>query len=114
MKSNKSLHFFLILSVMLIVSMTLFSPLPGNIKLIIRIALLAGFFILWRWFTKKEFAVLKHLAFALMALNLAFLIVSIFTTKFWHLDPETSQGFALAKLSDAVVISLVLILSFII
>jgi membrane protease YdiL (CAAX protease family) len=72
------------------------------------------FFTLWRWFHKKDFKDLKNLAFAFMVLNLAFLIVSVFTTKFWGLDAETAKGFALAKLSDSVIVSAVLILSFII
>lgn len=55
--------------VMLVVSMTLFSPIQGNIKLIIRIILLVIFFALWRWFDKKAIQDLKDLAFAFMALK---------------------------------------------
>jgi membrane protease YdiL (CAAX protease family) len=91
----------------------LFSPIPANIKLIIRIILLSLFFALWRWFSRKELADFKNLAFAFMVLNLAFLIVSFFTTEFWHLKTDTSQGFALIKLSDSFIISIVLICSFI-
>jgi membrane protease YdiL (CAAX protease family) len=114
MKTNKIITFLLVFSVMLVVCMTLFSPIPGNIKLIIRIILLVIFFTSWRWFHKKDLTDLKNLAFAFMVLNLAFLIVSPFTTAFWNLKSDTSQGFALAKLSDSVIISAVLILSFII
>jgi len=114
MKPNKLSTFLLAFLVMLVVCMTLFSPIPGNIKLIIRIILIAIFFASWRLFHIKEFKDLKDLSFAFLVLNLAFLIVSPFTTEFWHLKPDTSQGFALSKLSDAVIISAVLILSFII
>jgi membrane protease YdiL (CAAX protease family) len=114
MKTNKATTFLLVFMVMLVVSMTLFSPIPGNIKLIIRIILLAIFFASWRWFHKKEFTDLKNLAFAFMVLNLAFLVVTPFTTEFWHLKGDTSKGFALSKLSDSLIISGVLILSFII
>jgi membrane protease YdiL (CAAX protease family) len=98
---------------MLAVCMTLFSPIPGNIKLLIRIIFLGIFFSSWRWFHKKDLQILKNLAFAFMVLNLAFLIVSVFTPEFWHLDTETAKGFSLIKLSDSVIISAVLILSFI-
>ncbi|MEI6047985.1 MAG: type II CAAX endopeptidase family protein [Bacteroidota bacterium] len=114
MKTNKYITFLLVFLVMLIVNMTLFSPLPATTKLIIRILLLAIFFASWRWFHKKDLTELKNLAFAFMALNLAFLIVSPFTPGFWHFKPDTSQGFALSKLSDSVIISGVLIISFII
>lgn len=111
---NRICTFLLILFVILIVCFTLFSPIPSNIKLIIRIILLAVFFVSWRIFHKKNLTNAKDIAFALMALNLAFLIVSPFTTEFWNLEMETSKGFALSKLSDAVIISLVLIISFIV
>ena len=114
MKTNKFITFLLVLSVMLMVCMTLFSPIPGKIKLIIRIILLAMFFASWRWFHRKDLTDLTNLAFAFMVLNLAFLIVSVFTMKFWHLDTETAKGFAFEKLRDSVIISAVLIFSFII
>jgi membrane protease YdiL (CAAX protease family) len=113
MKTNKFITFLLAFFVMLVVSMTLFSPIPGNIKLIIRIILLTLFFASWRWFYKRDMTDLKNLAFAFMALNLAFLIVSVFTTKFWGLDMESGKGLSLSKLSDSAIISGVLILSFI-
>jgi membrane protease YdiL (CAAX protease family) len=114
MKTNKLITFLLVFLVMLVVCMTLFSLKPGNIKLIIRIILLATFFASWRWFNKKDFTDLKNLAFAFMVLNLAFLVVTPFTTEFWHLKGDTSKGFALSKLSDSLIISGVLILSFVI
>jgi membrane protease YdiL (CAAX protease family) len=94
--------------------MSLFSPIPGNIKLIIRIVLLAIFFVSWRWLRRSELTDLKDLAFALLVLNLAFIIVTPITTEFWHLKTDNAQGFALSKLSDSVIIGVVLILSFII
>jgi membrane protease YdiL (CAAX protease family) len=114
LNTKKILTFVFVFSVMLIVSMTLFYPLPGTVKLIIRVILITVFFISWRWFHLKGLTDLKNLSFAFMALNLAFLVVSIFTTGFWHLKPDTAQGFALAKLSDSAIISAVLIISFII
>ena len=114
MKTNKFIMFLLAFLVMLVVCMTLFSPIPGNIKLIIRIILIVIFFISWRWFHRKALTDLENLAFAFMVLNLAFLIVTPFTTQFWHLKGDTSKGFALTKLSDSLIISGVLILSFII
>ena len=114
MKTNKIITFLLAFIVMLVVCMTLFSPIPGNIKLIIRIILIVIFYTSWRWFHKKEFIDLRNLAFAFMVLNLAFLVVTPFTTQFWHLKGDTSKGFALSKLSDSLIISGVLILSFII
>lgn len=114
MKTNKFITFLLTFFVMMAVCMTLFSPIPGNTKLIIRIILLALFFASWRWLYKRDMTDLKNLAFAFMVLNLAFLVVSIFTTKFWGLDMETTKGFALSKFSDSAIISVVLISSFLI
>jgi membrane protease YdiL (CAAX protease family) len=114
MRTSKIITFLLVFLVMLVVCMTLFSPIPRNIKLIIRIVLLAVFFVSWRWLHIKELTELKDLAFAFFVLNLAFLAVTPFTSGFWHLKPDTSQGFALSKLSDSVIIGAVLILPFII
>ena len=113
MKTSKIIESFMILIIMLAVSMTLFTPIPNNIKLIIRITLIVIFFITWGLLNKKNHTTAKDLVFAFMALNLAFLIVSFFTSTFWNLNQETSKGFALIKLSDAVIISLVLIVSFV-
>jgi len=114
MKTNKIITFLLAFLVMLVVCLTLFSPIPGNIKLIIRIILIVIFFISWRWFHRKALTDLENLGFAFLVLNLAFLIVSPFTTEFWHLKPDTAKGFALAKLSDSLIISGVLIFTYII
>lgn len=114
MKTNKFIAFILVFAVMLIVCMTLFTPIPGNIRLILRIIFLVIFFVAWRMFHARGLTDLKNLAFAFMALNLAFLIVTPFTAEFWHLKPDTSRGFALVKLSDSAIVSAVLIISFII
>ena len=114
MKLNKIITFLLVFLAMLAVCMTLFSPIPANIKLIIRILFILIFFALWRWFQRKELTDLKNLAFVFMVLNLAFLIVSFFTVEFWDLKPDTGRGIALAKLSDSAIISTVIIFSFLI
>jgi membrane protease YdiL (CAAX protease family) len=114
MKMRNYIKFFLVLIVILAVSMTLFSPIPSNIKFILRVILIVVFFASWMWFKRKDRPDLKNLAFALMVLNLAFLIVSPFTAEFWNLKQDTSGGFALVKLSDSVILSSVLILFFII
>jgi membrane protease YdiL (CAAX protease family) len=114
MKSKKLISFFLILAIVVIVCMTLFSPIPAKTKLIIRILLIALFFTAWRIFIKKKLTQYNDLSFSLLVLNLAFLIATPFTPAFWNLKLDTSQGFALAKLSDSATISLVLIISFIV
>jgi len=110
---KKIYTFLLILFVFLVVSFTLFNSIPNNTKLIIRLVLIVVFFGLWRFFSVKNLEKFKDIAFALLALNIAFLIVSVFTSDFWSLDMETSKGFALSKLSDAIIISLILIGSFV-
>ena len=113
LKTNKIVLYLAIFSVMLIVCMTLFSPIQGDIKLIIRVIFIVIFFISWKWFRRKELSDLKNLSFAFLALNTAFLIVSVFTAEFLNLKPDTAANLALAKFSDSAIISLVLILSFI-
>jgi membrane protease YdiL (CAAX protease family) len=112
MKINKSIQFIIVILVMLLVCSTLFAPISGGIKLTIRIIFLASFFALWRWFYKKELTEFRDLSFSLFVLNLAFLIASLFTTDFWGLSTETAKEFAFIKLSDSVIISLVIILAF--
>ena len=112
--TSKTFAFFATLIIMLSVTMTLFWPIANNVKLILRIMLIVGFFISWRLFQKRDLTNAKDLAFAFMALNLAFLVVSFFTSTFLSFLLGAFQGFALIKLSDAVIISLVLILSFVI
>ena len=113
-KTSQILEFFVILIILLAVSMTLFIPIPNNTKLIIRVSFIVIFFISWRLFFKKNLTPAKDIAFTFLALNLAFLIVSFFPSEFWKLQMDSSKGFALSKLSDSLIISLVLIISFII
>lgn len=94
---------------MLAVCLTLFSPIPGDTKLIIRVVLIVVSYFLWRWFNRRDLTEFKNLAFAFMALNLAFLIVSVFTVKFWGLNMETTKGIALSKFSDSAIITTVII-----
>jgi membrane protease YdiL (CAAX protease family) len=102
------------LAVMLIVFMTLFSPIPAKTKLIIRVILLAALFIAWMIFLRKKVIPQRDVSFSLMVLNLAFLIATPFTSAFWNLKLDTSQGFALSKLSDSLIISLVIIVAFLV
>jgi membrane protease YdiL (CAAX protease family) len=111
----KTLSKFLAIFIsILIVCLTLFSPIPGNIKLIVRIILLVTFSILWRLAVKKDLRDLKNISFILMVINLAFLIASLFTPEFWKLNTGTASGLALVKLSDSAIISLLLIASILI
>ena len=111
---KKFIKFILVLLLILTVSMTLFSPIPSNIKFILRVIFIVMFFASWIWFKRRDQPDLKYLAFALLALNLAFLIVTPFTAEFWNLKQDTSRGFALIKLSDSVILSSVLMLSFVV
>lgn len=99
---------------MMMVCMTLFSPISPNIKLSIRLLLLTISIIAWRFYVKKELSRGSVLAFSFVALNIAFLIVTPFTSGFWNLDVNTSRGLALSKFSDSAIISSVLISSFLI
>lgn len=99
---------------MLMVYMTLFSPIPANAKLITRVILLSGSFVAWIYFLRNKLIPQRDVSFAILALNLAFLIATPFTPEFWNLKEETSQGFALSKLSDSLIISSIIIISFLV
>jgi membrane protease YdiL (CAAX protease family) len=99
---------------LLIICITLFTPFSPKIKIIIRVLLLAISIIGWRISVKKELARGSILAFSFVALNLAFLIVTPFTSGFWNLDINTSKGLALSKFSDSAIITIVLISSFLV
>jgi Type II CAAX prenyl endopeptidase Rce1-like len=114
MKTVKILSFLLILAIMLIVFMTLFSPIPAKTKLIIRVILLIASFTAWVIFMRRKDNPQRDLSFSIMILNLAFLIATPFTPAFWNLKLDTSQGFALAKLSDSLIINLVIIVAFLV
>lgn len=117
MKSNKLLSFFLVLIIVLAVfmlNMTFAGKISGTVLMAIRIVLIALFFTTWRLFHRKKQTHAKNLAFTLMVVNLAFLIVSFFTAELWKLNLESAKGIAFAKLSDSFIIGLVLIFSFLI
>jgi membrane protease YdiL (CAAX protease family) len=96
-----------------LVNMTFASRLPANLLMYIRIALIVVFSILWRVLSRHKRTHAGTLAFTMMAVNLAFFIVSFFTAGLWGLNLGTAGGIALAKLSDSFIISFVLILSFV-
>ncbi len=117
MKTNKLLSFFLILFIVLTVfflNMTFAGMISEKILMVIRIVLTTLFFTAWRLFHRKKQTNAKNLAFTLMAVNLAFFIVSFFTVDLWNLNLESARGIALAKLNDSFFICLVLIFSFLI
>lgn len=114
MKNVKFYIYPLVFVLMLMVCITLFSPLPVNTKLIIRVLLLTVSIIAWRIFRKRDLSRASSLAFSFVVLNLAFLIVTPFTAGFWNLDVNTSKGLALSKFSDSAIISIVLVSSFLI
>lgn len=113
MKTYKALEFFVILIIMLVVTLTLFTPIAANNRLLIRITLIAVFLVSWILLNKSNLITFRDLALTLLILNIAFLVVSFFTDEFWNLQMETSKGFALSKLSESLIISAVVILSFV-
>jgi membrane protease YdiL (CAAX protease family) len=114
MKNVKYHEFVLVFLSILVVSLTLFSPFPASIRIIIRVLLLIISIIAWRIFKKRDLSRASLLAFTFVALSLAFLIVTPFTSNFWHLEVNTSKGLALSKFSDAVIIGIVLISTFLV
>ncbi|MEA1886139.1 MAG: CPBP family intramembrane glutamic endopeptidase [Bacteroidota bacterium] len=114
---NKTLFFFLSLVILLGVfwlNMTYAGLIPYWLLTIIRAVFIIIFFSGWVLFSKRGRKYLSDLYFSLMALNLAFLLVSFFTVDLWGLNIETPRGIALAKLSDSLIISTVVIASFLI
>ena len=114
MKNVKFHIYLLVFASLLMVCLTLFSPIPVNIKLVIRVLLLAISITAWRIFIKRDLSRASVLAFSFVVLNLAFLIVTPFTAGFWNLDVNTSKGIALSKFSDSAIISIVLVSTFLI
>lgn len=114
MKTNKLFEYLVIPAVILLVCMTFFTSIPSTLKLLIRTFFLIVFFILWRYFSRRNQTEARDLSFALLALNLAFLIAMPFTSDFWNLNQETSKGFALIKLSDSFIICSIIIVSFLV
>ena len=114
MNNNKFFKYLVIPLVMIFVCMTFFTPIPYPLRLIIRIFFPILFFFLWRYFIKRGDTGSKDLCFSFFTLNLAFLIAMPFTPGLWNLDQQTSKGIALIKLNDSLIISTVLIVSFLI
>ncbi|MEN8186355.1 MAG: CPBP family intramembrane glutamic endopeptidase [Bacteroidota bacterium] len=110
--SSKIVQFVLTLIIMFMVSMTLFTAIPHHAKLIIRIVLIALFFAAWKFFQNKNLIIVKDIAFAFLALNIAFLVVSFFPSDFWGFQMDSPKGIALGKLAESLIISLVIILLF--
>jgi len=117
MKPNKLLSFFPVLIILLAVfmlNMTFAPKISGGIMMTIRILLIALFFAAWRILHRKKETHAESIAFTLMVINLAFFIVSFFTSDLWNLNLKSPKGIALAKISDSFFICLVLIFSFLI
>jgi len=109
---NKSLFFVLTLVILLgvfLLNMTFEGSVPGPLLKIIRAAFIIVFLSGWIVLKKKGRRQVSDLYFTLMTINLAFLVVSFFTIDLWRLDIETSRGIALAKMSDSIIISAVVI-----
>ena len=117
MKQNKPVFFILTLVILLgvfFLNMTFAGSITSFQLAIIRIVFIIIFLSGWILFKKKGRKYISDLYFTLMVLNLAFLVVSFFTIDFWGLNTETPKGIALVKLSDSLIISAVVIASFII
>jgi len=114
MNRKKIYSYLVAMAAILLTCMTLFTPLQTSFKLIIRIILLVLSIIAWIIFRKRNRSLGMSLSFSLIALNLAFLIVTPFTPGLLHLDLNSSKGFALSKLSDSFIISTVIISVFLI
>ena len=95
MKPNKLLSFFPVLIILLAVfmlNMTFAPKISGGIMITIRILLIALFFTAWRILHRKKETHAESIAFTLMVINLAFFIVSFFTTDLWNLNLESPKG----------------------
>jgi membrane protease YdiL (CAAX protease family) len=117
MKSNNpaSIIFsFVVILAVFLLNMTFSGLISGSVLLLTRILLAAFFGAAIIVFQIRKQPNARRLAFTLMIVNLAFFIVSFFTTGFWGLDLETAKGIAFAKLSDSVIISAVLIVAFLV
>jgi membrane protease YdiL (CAAX protease family) len=109
---KRQYQLIIIAVVMLVVALTLFAPMSLFVKLLIRVLFIAIFLFGWWFFRKKNNENAKHISFVLLVLNIAFLIVTPFTSDFWNLNMDTARGFALSKFSDAIIICTVICLSF--
>lgn len=96
---------------LLATTMTLFTPMPGHIKLFIRLILITLSITAWLLFKKQNKHVASLLGFSFFVLNFAFLIVTPFTSEFLNLNMASTKGIALSKLSDSLIIGSVIIAS---
>jgi len=111
MKRSSVTTFAVIFLALLATTMTLFTPMPGNIKIVLRLLLLTISIAAWILFKSRNKHIASLLGFSFFVLNLAFLIVTPFTSEFLNLDMSSSKGIALSKLSDSLIISTVIIAS---
>ncbi len=111
MKRSTLKVFLTVFLSLLATTMTLFTPMPGSLKLAIRLILITLSITAWLLFKKQNRHVASLLGFAFFVLNLAFLIVTPFTSEFLNLDMGSTKGIALSKLSDSLIIGSVIIAS---
>lgn len=114
MKINRTIFFFLTLIILLgvfMLNMTFAGSITPVMLTVIRIAFIIIFLAGWIILKRKGRKNISNLYFTLMALNLAFLVVSFFTTDLWGLNIESPKGIAIAKMSDSFIISAVIIIS---
>lgn len=90
-------------------NMTLAPRIPGPYLTIGRVVLAGLFFGASRILTGRQQPYSSRLAFILMVVNLAFLVVSFVTPDRLSLNLASPEGIAYAKLVDSVIISFVLI-----
>jgi membrane protease YdiL (CAAX protease family) len=114
MKTRVITIYLLVFIALLAVNMTLFSPMQGTLKILLRISFIIISAVTWFVSRKRDYHVTSVIAFSFLALNLAFLIVAPFTSTFLNLDVNTAKGLAFSKLSDSLIISFVIIISFLI
>jgi membrane protease YdiL (CAAX protease family) len=100
----------IIISAVFLLNMTISTLMSSLILLTSRCIFATLFLVLTYIFKRKEKSDLENLSFTLFTVNLAFIIVSFFTTKTWNLDLNTASGIAFAKLSDSFFISVVILI----
>ena len=96
------LAFLMILGVFLL-NMTFAPKISAPVLFTTRVLLVAFFGAAILWFRIRNQKNARRLAFILMTVNLAFLVVSFFTTGLWGIDLQTARGIAFTKLSDSVI-----------
>ena len=114
MKTRSVGIYLFVFLALLAVNMTLFTPIPGILKISLRLLFIIISAISWVICRKRNYHVASLIAFSFLSLNLAFLVVTPFTSQFLNLNLNSSEGLALSKLSDSLIISTVIILSFLI